>query len=105
MRKTYLLATLAAALGCSGGPSRVQPPSIDADDVTTAATDLAMAMSKLAMKAISTVSRLWLTRFGRLSVSAVTGTSSPRRDFDLIEGCRGTDIASWLPGSTQAVDR
>ncbi|MBA3483777.1 MAG: EF-hand domain-containing protein [Pirellulales bacterium] len=40
MRKTYLLATLAAALGCSSGPSRVQPPSIDADDAASAAMEL-----------------------------------------------------------------
>jgi hypothetical protein len=32
--------------------------SIDADDVIAAATDLAMAINKLARKAISTVSRL-----------------------------------------------
>jgi hypothetical protein len=40
MRKTYLLATLAAALGCSSGPSRVTPPSIDADDAASAAMEL-----------------------------------------------------------------
>jgi hypothetical protein len=40
MRKTYLLATLAAALGCSSGPSRVQPPSIDADDAASQAMEL-----------------------------------------------------------------
>lgn len=40
MRRTCLLATLAAALGCSSGPSRVQPPSIDADDAASAAMEL-----------------------------------------------------------------
>jgi hypothetical protein len=40
MRKTYLLATLAAALGCSSGPSAIEPPSIDADDAASKAMEL-----------------------------------------------------------------
>ena len=40
MRMTYLRATRAAALGCSGGPSAVTPPSINAGSAASSAMEL-----------------------------------------------------------------
>src|SRR5688500_9351038 len=40
MRTRLLLTLTIAALGCSSGPSRIQPPSIDADDAASQAMEL-----------------------------------------------------------------
>lgn len=40
VRFTASLAAAGCLLGCSGGPSRVKPPSIDADDAASAAVEL-----------------------------------------------------------------
>src|SRR5215203_5806893 len=77
--------------------------SIDADAVIAAAIDLAIAISRLARNAISTVSKLWLTFAGCRSLSAVTNSPATLRPY---RGPAGpTHLASWLPGFTQGFDR
>ena len=40
MNKRLILTLIIAALGCSSGPSRIEPPSIDADDAASQAMEL-----------------------------------------------------------------
>jgi hypothetical protein len=47
----------------------------------TAATDFAMAISRLARKAMSTVNRLWFTCFGCLLSSAITSAPATYRPY------------------------
>ena len=48
---------------------------------------------------------LLLTRFERLSVTAVADMTSPGARFDPIQPHGAAHIARWLPVSTQLVDR